>query len=119
MPQVVETLAALAEARRNAASVDTGASRNTAVAVVFSLHAPEARTVALVGDFNGWHAGATPMTRQADGWWRAIVPLRPGAYQYKFRVNGGQWLEDPSNPLRLPNPFGGYNSVREVVAGNE
>ena len=39
----------------------------------FAVWAPHAQHVALVGDFNGWDAGATPMDRLPDGTWVQTV----------------------------------------------
>ena len=41
--------------------------------------------------------------------------LPPGAYEYKFVVDG-EWLTDPGNPEVRPNAFGTYNSVLLVAA---
>ena len=113
MPQVLQALAALKQARLH---VSTSTAQDSTERVVFSVLAPAARSISLVGDFNAWDALAMPMHRQAEGLWQATIALSPGMHQYKFLVDGVHWLEDPTNPLRLPNPFGSYNSVREVLA---
>ena len=56
--------------------------------VTFVLFEPEAKQVALGGDFNQWAADATPMQRQAGGQWEIAVGLAPGRYEYKFVVDG-------------------------------
>lgn len=69
--------------------------------------------VELLGDFNGWRPGATPMiSTEAGRVYRAILELPDGAHHYKFLVNGAYWLEDTAaDPsLRQPNKTGGYNS---------
>ncbi|MGH7552704.1 MAG: isoamylase early set domain-containing protein [Longimicrobiales bacterium] len=77
----------------------------------FVLVAPEAASVAVVGDFNDWNFSATPLTRQAgDGVWWATVPLRPGRYRYAFVVNGENWRSDPNEPA-AEDEFGRPNSV--------
>jgi hypothetical protein len=77
----------------------------------FVLVAPEAASVAVVGDFNDWNFSATPLTRQAgDGVWWATVPLRPGRYRYAFVVNGESWRSDPNEPA-AEDEFGRPNSV--------
>ena len=56
-------------------------------AAVFRVWAPGARSVHLVGDFNGWDAGAAPMSRITDG---GIWEISPGGVQkwhrYKYAV---------------------------------
>lgn len=56
-----------------------------------------ARDVAVVGDFNGWLAGATPLARNpVTRRWSATVALRDGAHRYAFVVDGTRWTPDPS-----------------------
>ena len=80
----------------------------TAEGVVFSVEAPGAERVQLVGDFNEWGTEDSEMERVGRVW-RKVVNLHPGRYQYRFVVDG-QWLSDPSNSAQEPCP-GGYNSV--------
>jgi 1,4-alpha-glucan branching enzyme len=55
--------------------------------VSFAVWAPNAHTVALVGDFNHWNVGEHPMlSRGASGVWELFVPrLSPGE-KYKYAV---------------------------------
>ncbi len=64
----------------------------------FRLDRPEAKSVGLAGEFNGWKS--QPMARRDDGIWTLTVPLPPGLYGYKFLVNGSEWLIDPGTTLR-------------------
>jgi 1,4-alpha-glucan branching enzyme len=59
----------------------------------FFCHAPEARQVTIMGDFNDWHPGAHPMKRMVDGAWRAEVPLNHGHHHYLFLVDGKPVLD--------------------------
>jgi len=53
----------------------------------FSLWAPNAREVAVIGDFNGWDERATPMTGIKDsGYWRCFVPGVGQGALYKFAI---------------------------------
>lgn len=71
--------------------------------------------VNLAGSFNGWSADATSMSDvDGDGTWAVTLALPDGEYQYKFVVNGGQWLTDPNNPKGAPDGYGGQNSVITV-----
>ena len=57
------------------------------------------KSVSLVGTFNDWKAGATPMKADADGLtWRANLPLPPGRYDYKFAPDGSEFIADPNAP---------------------
>ena len=54
----------------------------------FTVWAPHAQRVALVGDFNGWNTAATPMDRLPDGTWvQSVDGLHDGAL-YKYAVTG-------------------------------
>lgn len=55
-----------------------------------------ANSVSLAGTFNNWSNSSTPMKVGADGrTWTATLNLAPGSYQYKFVINGSQWIVDP------------------------
>jgi hypothetical protein len=87
---------------------------NTA-AIPFRIHLPNASRVTIVADFNDWRADENPLLRQRDGTWAIDLYLSIGVYEYLFLVDGDQFVMDSTNPLRKPNPFGGFNSA--VVVG--
>ena len=41
------------------------------------------------------------------------LKLPAGKHSYLFIVDG-QWCEDPECTVRVPNPFGGFDMVRQV-----
>ena len=55
---------------------------------VFRLWAPKARSVSVVGDFNDWQQGATPMHRREDGLWECSVSNGWEGQKYKYAVEG-------------------------------
>jgi 1,4-alpha-glucan branching enzyme len=61
----------------------------------FRYKAPDAKSVELMSEFNGWKA--VPMTKGSDGVWTAKVSLSTGTHAYKFLVNGTDWVFDPNN----------------------
>ncbi len=73
------------------------------------------RSVNLAGTFNGWSPTAWPMTRSTAGAWEADQTLANGTHQYKFVLDGSEWVRDPSNPTTAPDGFGGQNSVLTVA----
>jgi len=79
----------------------------------FSITAPTALSVHLVGDFTHWQEKPMALKKGRDGVWKVTVPLSPGTYHYRFLVDG-QWRDDPECTLRVPNPFGGEDAVRQV-----
>jgi hypothetical protein len=85
--------------------------------VRFTLVAPGAATVTIVGDFNGWNPAALPLRRAADGQtWEVEVPLSPGRYAYAFVVDGAL-ARDPSAPQTRDDDFGSPNSIVMVSEG--
>jgi 1,4-alpha-glucan branching enzyme len=74
----------------------------------------EAQKVLLVGDFTEWQKAPISMKSVGNGLWTATVNLGPGSHSYLFVVDG-EWCEDPDCSLRIPNPYGGVNMVRQVV----
>ncbi len=81
--------------------------------VEFTLHLPQARSVAVVGTFNEWDEKRTPMSPSPGGAWKATVWLPAGRYEYRF-IADGQWISDPNARECVPNTFGSTNSVRVV-----
>ncbi len=79
--------------------------------VEFTYHDPYAASVSVAGIFNNWNMNENPMTLGDDGTWRAVLDLGPGSYEYKFVVNGSQWIADPDNPKTV----GDYGNSLLVV----
>jgi hypothetical protein len=90
------------------------ATRRDTVFVRFELRAPEARAVAVAGDFTEWRADVIPLSRRPDGTWTATVPLGVGEHRYQFVVDGERWVPDPATEA-VEDGFGGRNSV--IVVG--
>ena len=107
-------------AQRVAAAVPTPArtagapSENAAVRVQFVLVAPDAKSVAVVGDFNDWNPSATPLA-SARGMWSSETVVTAGRHDYAFVIDGTRWIADPSAPRAPADELGGGYSV--LVAG--
>ena len=82
-------------------------------AVPFTLVAPQASSVSVVGDFNDWKP--TPLVKNGAGAWEARVRLAPGQYNYAFVVDGSRWVADPRAPKNAVDDFGSPNSVVTVA----
>ena len=67
--------------------------------VNFYCVAPQAKSVRLVGDFNGWELAATPMLRMPDGSWIASLELNHGHHRYLFIVDGEPMLDPHANGI--------------------
>jgi 1,4-alpha-glucan branching enzyme len=75
--------------------------------VQFCLWAPNARSVSLLGDFNGWDGRHHPMQRRLGGCWELFIPgLRPGdVYKYEIRTQEGHCYQKA-------DPYGFHHEVR-------
>jgi len=112
MPErIVEVPVASAPAQTVAAS----AEQEPTVFVRLVLLQPEARSVSVAGDFNGWNPGQTRLERSEGGMWTATIPLKPGRYQYMFVIDGKRWIADPLAAEGTTDGFGSQNAVLDVA----
>ncbi len=75
------------------------------------------QSVSLVGEFNQWQNTTNPMhydDRLKS--WSTEIHLIPGQYEYKFVLNGQDWIADPINPERIGDGWNGFNSIIRVDA---
>src|SRR5207248_6837213 len=75
----------------------------------FSVWAPNASSVSVIGDFNGWNAGAHPLEPRPDGsgLWDGEIPGVARGQAYKYRIvsaHNGAILEKA-------DPVGFYSEV--------
>jgi hypothetical protein len=105
---VLSVLALLA-----AATCSFGGTSKAPGGIEFTYDDPAAYSVSLAGSFNNWDMRANPMTKDAEGTWRVVVALAPGKHEYKFVVNGSDWLADPDNP-KIVGDYG--NSEIEITS---
>lgn len=89
------------------------------VPVALALRFPEARTVAVIGSFNGWQP-ETCTLKSVDGepHWTITLMLRTGRYEYAFVVDGEKIIPDPGAGLREDDGFGNQNAILFVGNGN-
>ncbi len=93
---------------------DAGAERLIPTQFVFESTA--AKTVSVVGEFNGWEVDELQMTRVRDGVWTTTVPLAPGRHVYAFVVDGTLLVADPRAPKSGDADYGREGSVVMVFA---
>jgi len=97
----------------------------TADGVTFRFNAPSARVVQLAGNWpeNNWLAGQAQSGSflvgemkdvEGNGIWVRTEKMVPGRYQYKFVIDRVNWKEDPNNPNRTDDGYGGFNSLLDV-----
>lgn len=94
----------------------------TASGTVFRFEAPSAQIVQLAGNWpeNDWLRGQAQTgsfligemkDEDGDGIWERVERLPAGRYQYKFVIDRVNWKEDPNNPNRTDDGYGGFNSL--------
>lgn len=89
-------------------------SSDTVHVVRFVFLDSNAKRIALVGDFNGWAASATPLVaRDGTGMWTVSVVLQPGRHEYAFVIDGKRWSADPF-ALTTTDEFGTKSSIVSV-----
>ena len=72
------------------------------------LYKGTASTVDVPGDFNGWDPGPGPLTKvgDTDMWYRTMIFEPNARLDYKFVLNGSNWILDPRNPNQVSGGFG-------------
>jgi len=106
---VVAAASTLVVARRAQPTIT--ASRDTVEFVRFVLVDSTARSVSVVGDFNGWKRDETPLNATSKaGVWSVSLRLSPGRHEYAFIVDGKRWVVDPAS-IASSDEFGTESSV--------
>jgi 1,4-alpha-glucan branching enzyme len=76
---------------------------------------PDAKSVSLVGSFNGWHGGNCDMHRNETAW-TITLHIPKGRYEYAFLVDGEEIVPDPGARIYQDDGFGKKNAV--LIVGN-
>ncbi|HBZ54271.1 MAG TPA: hypothetical protein DEO88_02600 [Syntrophobacteraceae bacterium] len=93
--------------------------QNHPVPVVLALRFPEARTVAVIGSFNGWQPQGCKLTSvNGEAHWTIQLLLPAGRYEYAFVVDGEKIMPDPGAGLHEDDGFGNQNAILFVGNGN-
>jgi cyclomaltodextrinase / maltogenic alpha-amylase / neopullulanase len=75
--------------------------------------------VQIAGQMNDWTASKTPDLKVNDkGIYEVQLYLSPGTYLYQLSLNSDQ-NHDPTNPNKVDNGYGKFNSILEVAGENE
>ena len=91
--------------------------RGDMVKVTFELPA-DAGDVFVVGDFNSWVVGETPMKLRAGSEVRSASLMLAAGRRYAFRYYAdGHWFNEPDADDEVPNEYAGTNSVIVLAAG--
>jgi 1,4-alpha-glucan branching enzyme len=92
-------------------------SGQSAVSTRFVFLAPNARHVAITGDWVHWDPAGIPLSNpKKDGVWVGEVVVPAGLHHYVFVIDGTQWRPDPNAASQVDDGFGQQNSVLLVPA---
>lgn len=81
---------------------------------VHYLYSGEANSAAVAGDANLWNPGTSPMNRIAGTtlWYHSRIFESDARLDYKFVLNGSNWILDPRNPYTVTGGFGPNSELR-------
>jgi 1,4-alpha-glucan branching enzyme len=77
--------------------------------VEFRFFRPEASSVRVLGDFNGWNGTGVKLEPAGDGWWSAAVCFNPGKYRFRYLADGVWYTDFAANGIEMSKY--GYNSI--------
>jgi hypothetical protein len=90
----------------------TGVTQTEIFKIVY--YAPEARSVSILGDFNGWSGEIPLKPRGEEGYWLAEIQVTPGEYRYILKIDGKERVGDPLADYVIDDDFGSKNSVVRI-----
>lgn len=65
------------------------------------------RTAHIVGEFNSWNFGATPMKKLKNGAFTATIDLDKGReYKFRYLLDKMIWKNDTEADRFVPTPYG-------------
>jgi 1,4-alpha-glucan branching enzyme len=85
--------------------------------VEFAVWAPNAKSISVVGDFNGWNTHTNVLEKEEhSGVWRTFVPGLAHGTTYKYRIESGAWETEKLDPITFfcQPPFASNSVVWEL-----
>lgn len=75
------------------------------------LHDHHAGKVEVFGSWDNWSSGAAAVEFEPGIWTMEFTHFPMKSLQYKFLVDGSRWIDDPLNPRKIHDRYGGFNSL--------
>lgn len=75
--------------------IELNTANGNVAATRFTVFAPNASAVSLIGDFNYWNGSAHPMQKTDMGFWVLVVPGIGAGSRYKYQIKDSQGNELP------------------------
>jgi hypothetical protein len=89
-------------------------------AVTFELEAMGARSVNLIGSFNGWKPEKYEMRKNPkNNKWIIEIRIPTGSHEYAFLIDNKQSIPDPNSVFYKNDGFNSRNSLLYVSSDNE
>ncbi len=85
--------------------------------VTFELKVEDAKTVVLVGEFNGWHPVTMKQIKKGPFKTKVRLP-KEGRFQFRYLIDEDNWQNDDAADAYLTNEYGGKNSVVSTFSEN-
>jgi hypothetical protein len=95
---------------------DPAAIGEGTIPIVFTLSLEHARTVSVVGSFNGWDPAGYEL-HKSNGNWILETALPTGRHEYSFLIDGQRIMTDPRGMFTSDDGFGNRNTV--LILGND
>ena len=74
-----------------------------------------ANKINLAGEFNNWDIESMPMKKHKGGDFSTSIDLKIGrGYEFRYLINGKEWLNEPEADCFVSNVFHSVNSVVNV-----
>ncbi|MCE2788520.1 MAG: isoamylase early set domain-containing protein [Saprospiraceae bacterium] len=78
-----------------------------------------ANQIQVLGDFNDWNPTQAPAMKKGKSAYTAQLSVEAGtSYQFKYLIDGQQWMNDNQADRYVAGPFGSENSVLDVPAAS-
>ena len=87
---------------------------NNLVNITFRVSVPNAKTVYVLGSFNQWGDVPEQLRNTGNGLFTLTLKLKPGIYQYVYKVDNNEILSDPHARLYTQDGFGQRNAILVV-----
>lgn len=115
VPGASESPATMASTGTEARGTEARGTESARVYLQFRLQAPDARSVAVAGDFTNWEPRYYLSDVDGDGVWTGRIPLAPGVHEYMYVVDGSRWMTDPGAERYADDGFGNRNAVVTIT----
>jgi 1,4-alpha-glucan branching enzyme len=83
--------------------------------VTFTVEAKEAKTAAVVGDFNNWNVKEGELSKLKNGTFKGLFEVaKDASYEFKYVIDGAFVNDTEADSYRWNEFAGAENSVLEV-----